>query len=322
MIHLYDLIGTVPISIVAITGIVLGFITMKDNAGRAACVIIAMFLILIIDLFFYLLFVVGENYDIYWILNFRYMAYRVAYPVLSTASYILLLVTAFAWRKPSAGVSFTPEVHHQPMKQGEPTAMQTRPDYFPTRPINPISKGLYIGMIYGSLVLSIVLYIPAIFLLMEGGRDEEMIGAILSCSAVLPVILGSVFICMLVYKAWAAIQEGPVRTTPGKAVGFLFIPLFNFYWIFQAYYGWAVDYNKYITSANLNLPRISQGVPLTLCILALCGIIPFVGILLALVNLILGIIFINSVINGVNRLSQLQSADHQNLQQESTPASL
>jgi hypothetical protein len=37
------------------------------------------------------------------------------------------------------------------------------------------------------------------------------------------------------YRAWKCLQPGGLaRTTPGKAIGFLFIPFFNLYWIFQA----------------------------------------------------------------------------------------
>jgi len=42
----------------------------------------------------------------------------------------------------------------------------------------------------------------------------------------------------VVYKAWEAIQNGHARTSPGKAVGFLFIPCFSLYWMFPAY--WAM----------------------------------------------------------------------------------
>jgi len=38
-----------------------------------------------------------------------------------------------------------------------------------------------------------------------------------------------VFSAMLHYQMWQAVPERFRRTTPGKAVGFLFIPFFNFY---------------------------------------------------------------------------------------------
>jgi hypothetical protein len=50
---------------------------------------------------------------------------------------------------------------------------------------------------------------------------------------------------MYLYRAWSVIQDGSARTTPGKAVGFLFIPLFQAYWVFPCYYGLAEDYETF-----------------------------------------------------------------------------
>jgi hypothetical protein len=57
---------------------------------------------------------------------------------------------------------------------------------------------------------------------------------------------------------WAAIQDGHARTTPGKAVAFLFIPVFSIYWFVQVIYGWARDYNGYIARHGLNVPSVSE----------------------------------------------------------------
>jgi Na+/proline symporter len=77
---------------------------------------------------------------------------------------------------------------------------------------------------------------------------------------------------VLLYKAWTAIQHGPVpvRTTPGKAVGFLFIPFFNCYWIFQALWGWTKDYNAVAACRNPQGFRATPGLGLVLCISQFC----------------------------------------------------
>ena len=64
------------------------------------------------------------------------------------------------------------------------------------------------------------------------------------------------------------IQAGGVRTTPGKAVGFLFIPFFNLYWVFTTYVGLAKDWNRVMASyPNLaHGPRLSTGLMTTYAI--------------------------------------------------------
>jgi len=53
--------------------------------------------------------------------------------------------------------------------------------------------------------------------------------------------------CILLYQFWKLVQDGNARTTPGKAVGFLFIPFYNFYWMFIAYWGLANELKRYIS---------------------------------------------------------------------------
>jgi hypothetical protein len=91
---------------------------------------------------------------------------------------------------------------------------------------------------------------------------------------------GGIYSYIILYRAWFSIQAGGAQTTPGKAVGFMFIPLFNLYWMFIAYYGWANDWTR-IRSKYSNLmaaPGIDSGTFLTGCILML--LFPLVGIFL------------------------------------------
>ena len=58
---------------------------------------------------------------------------------------------------------------------------------------------------------------------------------------------------ILIYRLWDTIRGKTARITPGRAVTYIYIPFFGFYWIYQAYWGCAVDYNRYIaekTSIN------------------------------------------------------------------------
>lgn len=74
-------------------------------------------------------------------------------------------------------------------------------------------------------------------------------------------------------------------------MGLLFIPLFNIYWIFNVYVGYATDFNKHAQARGAS-ERISWG--LLLCQILLSWV-PLVG-------LILQIVAISQICNGVNAL--------------------
>jgi predicted Zn finger-like uncharacterized protein len=64
---------------------------------------------------------------------------------------------------------------------------------------------------------------------------------------------------LLFYKMWDAIRDRQTSITPGKAVGFLFIPVFNLYWALCMVIGFAEDYNSYILRRSIKV----KDLPLT-----------------------------------------------------------
>ncbi len=56
---------------------------------------------------------------------------------------------------------------------------------------------------------------------------------------------------VMVYRMWKSIQwGGTARTGPGKALGLMLVPVFNIYWAYQAYWGFAQDYNRLAKVVN------------------------------------------------------------------------
>lgn len=163
-----------------------------------------------------------------------------------------------------------------------------------------LSKGFYVGSIAVGLGLGILLSAIGVLLATDSHLDEGAPFAIVL--AVLAMLYGVVVMLMLWYKAWAAIQDGQARTTPGKAVGFLFIPLFNLYWIFQAIHGFAKDYNSYVDRHSLGVSKLPEGLFLAYCILVLAGIIPILGVLTSVAALGVMIVLAAKVCDAVNAL--------------------
>jgi hypothetical protein len=74
-------------------------------------------------------------------------------------------------------------------------------------------------------------------------RGHEDIKNILLPWTVLSWIVAGVFWSVLHYSCWKALPEKYRATTPAQALGFLFIPLFNFYWAFITFPKLAAGFN-------------------------------------------------------------------------------
>jgi len=85
-------------------------------------------------------------------------------------------------------------------------------------------------------------------------------------AAVLILSLAASLLC--VYKMWSALQDGKASTSPGMAVGFLFVPVFNFYWSFRVFYGFAREHNALVARQALNVPPLPAGLYLAQVILS------------------------------------------------------
>lgn len=110
------------------------------------------------------------------------------------------------------------------------------------------------------------------------------------CIGIPALIAGVVIGYILLYRFWLIIQDGNARSSPGKAVGFCFIPFFNFYWLYVAYVGLAKDMNMYSVERNIDSPKINEGLVLTWYILTLTSMIPYLGILTAIAAIVIQII--------------------------------
>ncbi|CAN5255227.1 hypothetical protein BH20ACI1_BH20ACI1_04020 [soil metagenome] len=99
----------------------------------------------------------------------------------------------------------------------------------------------------------------------------------------IPLLTLSILHLIQVYRIWNVINDGQSRMTPGKAIGFLFIPVFSIYWIFQVWSGFPADYNAFVDRYRLNqkVPLLNATVyQLFPVVILLSGLIITVPILL------------------------------------------
>jgi len=177
-----------------------------------------------------------------------------------------------------------------------------------------LNKGFYLGSHTALFVLAMVLSGVVVVRLIELGAlhssifsQAEIIQLVteLIVEVILLILLfvaGSVVYLTLVYKMWSSIQDGHARTSPGKAVGFLFIPFFGAYWFFQVWWGFAKDYNAYLKRHALQLRELSEGLFLSFNILPFLFWIPFLGWAGILVANVIFLFMVSSVCDRVNAL--------------------
>lgn len=99
------------------------------------------------------------------------------------------------------------------------------------------------------------------------------------------MIAAVVLYCLILYTLWTFIPVDTARTTPAKAVGLLFVPLFNFYWNFVAFHGLAESLNAQLKRNSILNRRVNEGLSVSYCVLMCCSIVPVAGVPAALVGL-------------------------------------
>ena len=136
-----------------------------------------------------------------------------------------------------------------------------------------------LGLLLAPLISGAVLVVLAARVVLTAPSSQSFVTRLLEnfflCFPACALLIWAlVLICIYLYRAWRLIQPGNVRTTPGKAIGFWFIPGFGFYWVFVLFVGLANDWNR-VMAAHPNLqqgPRLNSGLALAFCIGSFFGI--------------------------------------------------
>lgn len=289
------LIGVSPMLVVAIVGLCFGLAALRRSRGAGGLVVVACALSIANSL--------GSPLGQAWLSHRMYLggfiedlrpwmiALSLATIVIHACAFGLLVIAALSWR--TAGAPSAPPV---PSREASGT--------LPHGPSTPISKGLFLGLIYGAGIAAWVAMVPMVVLMIEGDRDMVGVALALMGLVVLLVIVSAVMLMVLLYKLWASIQ--PTRTTAGKAVGFLFIPLFNLYWVFRAYRGWSVEANRFVQEHGIEAPRSSVGLATALCVLLVLSAVPYAGVPFGLVASVLAFLHLSRAITIANAIRRLR----------------
>ena len=110
-----------------------------------------------------------------------------------------------------------------------------------------------------------------------------------------------------VWRIWTALQDGKARTTPLKAALFLLVPIFNIYWVFEAFPGFVDEYHAYAERNGFSVPRLEKGFFVVYALLfalsMLTFIIPFLNMMVFLALYISLLIVVWQAVDAVNALA-------------------
>lgn len=132
---------------------------------------------------------------------------------------------------------------------------------------------------------------------------------LLACVGIVGIIAGVVLYCMILHKCWSLIPREWARTSPDLAIGLMFVPLFNMYWVFVAMHGLARDLNRLLDELGLSGPRVNETLTLSYCILIVCSWLPYLGLLAALTAVVLNLIAVYQIKNAAIAVIRSSAAD-------------
>lgn len=108
------------------------------------------------------------------------------------------------------------------------------------------------------------------------------------------------FCSILHYKCWAAVPPQYRFTTPARAIGFMFIPFYNFYWAFIT---WPKLVDGLI-AAGFKLPSSARHLSIVYSVVFVCswtiGLISWFDILATIAQLVIFILFYRQLVVAIN----------------------
>jgi hypothetical protein len=132
--------------------------------------------------------------------------------------------------------------------------------------MHPVPRTSSSGLIVFAILHHVAWAISLVFGIMSmADRYDSELWLALMFAFLIPAI---VFYALILHRGWSAVQDGAASITPGKAVGFRFIPFFNLYWNFIAQVGLMKEFNRLAEARGRPDQKVNEGFALTTSVLA------------------------------------------------------
>jgi hypothetical protein len=168
----------------------------------------------------------------------------------------------------------------------------------------PLGKlWVYFSFLYSGHLVALV----GLLLLLQG--EDQHSGFVVAAFGLNLLVVATVYLMVLLYRIWRhVIRESrssglqPSVGSPGKAIGFLFIPLFNLYWVFVAIGRLPRDINA-LAAARQVSGRVPVALGYATAILSVVSVIPFAGYATSfVVSLVLMPVFVTRAVGLCGRI--------------------
>ncbi len=128
-------------------------------------------------------------------------------------------------------------------------------------------RNLYGGWVFTAIFVVIWSVVSDWTDMVQGADPSESIVLLMGVLALVGlgfIVVSCIYWAYLLYRCWAIIQDARqggerIDTTPGRAVGFNFIPLFQCYWAFVAQLGLTRCLNAYCKKRDIPVQPVRVG---------------------------------------------------------------
>ena len=155
-----------------------------------------------------------------------------------------------------------PAISVQPTKQEQPepkaASKSVSGETSPQSGGTTLSKTVFVYCWMAVRIIAGILGAVGLILAVQKGAKSTLIATFAAADVFL--VCSVAIELMLFYKMWAAIKDSQPSISPGMAVGFLFIPVFNIYWALLMLPGFTEDYNSFVIQRSIRAGRL----PMTL----------------------------------------------------------
>ncbi len=153
------------------------------------------------------------------------------------------------------------------------------------QPEKAASKQIYFGP-FDLYLSSVLVGVYFTLLLLLAGAERNALGLLISgCVSFAVLILSVVLFVIFLYRIWKfaitlsrQAQLVPGLTSPGKAVGFLFIPVFNIFWMFYSFIKLVGTLNRLAEAHHIDT-RMSRLWPVSVGMATCLGYVPGIGMI-------------------------------------------